>query len=229
MSQPLWGKFCIAIIAAVGLAVVGGPAAAQPVVVNGDFEADTALWTVWPGYVGGGGVNPADITGWTGDGGRGINPVVPAGPADAPFRDNGDNQTSIAFQQGASYIEQAVSGFTVGADYVLSLDFNSRNCCGDVPIGTIYLNGIEAGSSVDLFPEPGGIPPVGGSNPWYTADISFEAPTETITLRIQAAPAAGGDATMIVDNVSFALVPEPTGGLLLVLGALGLLAARRRS
>jgi hypothetical protein len=228
MSEQLRKCCFCAAVTAVLVAVSGVQAWGQPIVINGDFEADTELWTVWPGYVAGGGVNPENISGWTGDGGRGINPVVPAGPTDAPFRDNGNNSTSIAFLQGASHIEQAVSGFTIGADYILSLEFNSRNCCGDVPIGTIYLNGIEAGSTVDLFPAPGGIPPVGGDNPWYSADIEFEAPTDTITLRIQAAPAAGGDATMIVDNVRFTLVPEPTGGLMLLLGAVGLMASRRR-
>jgi hypothetical protein len=216
-----------AAIATAAVVLSGGQAWAQPTVVNGDFEADTELWTVWPGYTGGGGVNPANITGWTGDGGRGINPVVPGGPTDYPFRDNGDNTTSVAFLQGASYIEQAVTGFTPGSEYTLTLDFNARNCCGDLPIGTIYLNGIEAGSSVDLFPAPGGIVPVGAANPWYTADISFEAPTDMITLRIQAAPAAGGDASMLVDNVRFTLVPEPAGGLLALLGVMGLLAVRR--
>ncbi len=212
---------------AVAVMICGTQLRAAPTVVNGDFETDTDQWITWPGYAAGG-ENPVEITGWTGSGGYGINPVVPAADSDAPFRDNGDNTTSVAFLQGESYIEQDVSGFEVGQSYVLSLDFNARDCCGDFPIGTIYLNDIVAGTSVDLFPAPGAIIPAGDSNPWYTAAIEFAAPTDVITVRIAAQPAAAGDATMLVDNVSFSLVPEPTSGVLALLGALGMLAVRRR-
>jgi hypothetical protein len=221
MSIVLWMQRHTVAFALILLCTLS--ASGAPTVVNGDFEADTAAWTVWPGYVGGG--NPAEISGWIGSGGRGVNPVT---DGSAPFRDNGDNTTAIAFLQGASYIEQTVSGFAVGSDYVLSLDFNARNCCGDMPIGVITLNGIEAGNSADLFPPPGGVIPVGGTNPWYHVDIPFTSPTTDITVRISASAAAGGDSTLIVDNVSFALVPEPASGTLLLLGLAGCAAARRR-
>jgi hypothetical protein len=220
----------VSLLAAVAmlLAACVGPLGAQTV-VNGDFEADLGAWVTWPGYAANG-ANPAEITGWTGTGGRGINPVVPDGAGDKPFRDNGNNTTAIAFLQGTSSIQQTVSGFVVGQPYVLSLDFNSRDCCGDSPIGEIYLNDILAGSSEGLFPPPGVVPPVGGANPWYHADIDFDAPVDTITLRIAARPGAGGtgDATLLVDNVHFTLVPEPTSGVLGLLSVLGLLVARRR-
>jgi hypothetical protein len=136
----------------------------------------------------------------------------------------------VAFLQGTSHIEQAVSGFIPGREYVLSLEFNARNCCGDIPIANLFLNGIPAGSSTDLFPAPGGVIPVGGTNPWYAADIEFTAPEETVTLRIETMPAAGGDSTLLVDNVSFALVPEPaTGSLAAIAALLGLLPLRRRA
>lgn len=208
---------------------LGLQAQAAPNVVNGDFEADPGLWTVWPGYSGQNGVNPANITGWTGEGGRGINPVVPGGPNDAPFRDNGNNTTHVAFLQGVSYIEQTIGGFSVGSDYTLGLDFNARNCCGGaLPLATVKLNGIVAGSSTALFPPPGGVIPVGGTNPWYHADIEFTAPVDTITLRIESAPAAGGDSTLIVDNITMQLVPEPSSGLLALAGLAGLAGFRRR-
>lgn len=185
-------------------------------IVNGDFESGVDAFTGWPGYVGGD--NPAEIPEWTGTGGRGINPVVPGGAGDAPFRDNGDNATSVAFLQGDSSIQQQMTGFTVGQDYVLSLDFNSRNCCGDFPVATVLLNDIVAATSAELFPEPGAVPPVGDANPWYHADIDFTAPVADITLTIASAPAAGGDATLVVDNISMVPVPEPATGLLALLG-----------
>jgi hypothetical protein len=96
-------------------------------VVNGDFESDTGGFVTWPGYVANG-QNPANVPMWTGTGGRGINPITnPAQTRDrAPFRDNGNNTSSVAFLQGAATLEQVVSGFNVGSEYVLSLDFNAQ-------------------------------------------------------------------------------------------------------
>ena len=103
----------------------------------------------------------------------------------------------------------------------LSLDFNARDCCGDFPIATISLDGEVVGSSMDLFPDPGSVPPVGGTEPWYHADIDFTAPETEITLNITSAASAGGDASLVVDNIS--IVPEPASAFLAVLGV-GLLA-----
>ena len=199
---------------------------ADPVVVNGDFENEVLGFTVWPGYVAGG--NPEDIFGWTGEGGRGINPVNSDHASPAPFRDNGNNDTHVAFLQGTSSISQTVGGFAVGTDYVLSLDFNSRNCCGDSPIGYVYLNDILAASTVDVFGGTGATPPVGGDNPWYPAEIEFTAPTEDIVIKIATAPAGGGDSTLVVDNVAFSVVPEPNTCILMLLGLVGFVSAARR-
>ena len=144
----------------------------------------------------------------------------------SPFRDNGQNDTHVGFLQGAAFLEQEISGFAVGQEYVLSLDFNSRNCCGDFPIGTVLLDGEVVASSMDLPFPGGGIVPVGGEEPWYHADVPFVAGEESITLRIESMAAAGGDATMLVDNVS--IVPEPATGLMALLGVIGLAAIRRR-
>ena len=217
-----WLAVAVVLMAAL---MLSSPAAAQTV-VNGDFETDTDLFVTWPGYTANG-ANPAQITGWTGMGGVGINPVVPGGAGDAPFRDNGDNSTSVGFIQGAASIEQDISGFTIGQDYVLSLDFNARNCCGDMPIAMVELDGVVVASSEDIFPPTGAVPPVGGDEPWYHADIDFTASDTTLTLLIRSAAAAAGDATFLVDNVS--IVPEPATGLLAMGGLLSLLLLRRRT
>ena len=217
-----WLAVAVVLMAAL---MLSSPAAAQTV-VNGDFETDPDLFVTWPGYTANG-ANPAQITGWTGMGGVGINPVVPGGAGDAPFRDNGDNSTSVGFIQGAASIEQDISGFTIGQDYVLSLDFNARNCCGDMPIAMVELDGVVVASSEDIFPPTGAVPPVGGEEPWYHADVDFVAADSTITLLIRSGPAAAGDATFLVDNVS--IVPEPATGLLAMGGLLSLLLLRRRT
>ncbi len=201
-------------------------------VINGDFETDTNLFVAWPGYTAftnDAGTNPDQIVGWAGDGGRGINPVVPRGGGDSPFDDtNSWNTTSFAFLQGASYIEQTVTGFSVGADYLLDLDFNARNCCGDVPIATISINGSPVASSIDLFGGAGGIPPVDGADPWYHAQIPFTADAESVVVRFASAPSDGGDATLVIDNVTIAPIPEPSSTVLVALSLLGLMARRRR-
>ena len=196
---------------------------ANPMVVNGDFEGENTF-TVWPGYVGGD--NPADIPGWTGDGGRGLNPIVSEHENPAPFRDNGDNDTTVAFLQGTAHIEQVISGFTPGTEYTVGLDFNARNCCGGaLPIANVLVDGEVIGSSLDLEFPGGGIIPVGGTEPWYHADIDFTPTAESITLRFETMPMDGGDSTFILDNVQ--IVPEPSAGILMLLG-LGAFMIRRR-
>ena len=197
-------------------------------VVNGDFESDADQFTTWPGYAADGD-NPAEISGWTGAGGRGVNPITNAEEARdlAPFRNNGDNDSFVAFLQGDSSIQQDVTGLEVGTEYVLSLDFNSRDCCGDFPIAEILLNDTIVGSSTDLFPVPGSVPPVGGAEPWYHADIDFTATETSATLKISSGPGAGGDATLILDNISIEAIPEPSTCMLLLCGLLGVLTTRR--
>src|SRR6185503_15597942 len=97
-------------------------AAAQPVIINPSFEADTT--PPYPGY--------GTITGWTPGGGLvdgyGLNEVNGA------FADNGSipNGTRVAFIQDNGTLSQRVSGFTVGAPYWLAYRENARGlCCGD--------------------------------------------------------------------------------------------------
>ncbi len=216
----------VAVFAVCLLAVNVQHGQAEPMIVNGDFESDVEGFVVWPGYVGNG--NPDAISGWRGGGSHGINPIEAPHDVPAPFRDNGDNDTHVAFLQGESFIEQDITGLAVGTDYVLSLDFNSRNCCGDMPIADVLFNGQVIASSADVFGDPGAIPPVGDANAWYHADIPFTAPVDAITLQIAARPSAGGDATLLLDNINLQVVPEPATGMLAIVGLLGLLGVARR-
>ena len=119
-------------------------------------------------------------------------------------------------------------GFTVGSEYVLTLEFNSRNCCGDAPVGFVFLNDVLAADTIDVFGGDGGTPPVGADADWYPASIPFTATTEDIVVKIATAPAAGGDSTLVVDNVAFSVVPEPNTCILMLLGLLGFISTARR-
>ena len=201
-------------------------------VINGTFDDNAAAYVVWPGYnggTGGAGTNPSNPTGWTFTGGSGVNPVSPDGAGQAPFND-GTNTGPFAFLQGESRMEQSISGFSVGGEYTLSIDFNSRNCCtpGSNPIAEVFLNDVLLASSAALFPAPGGVIPgtlANGGN-WYSADIPFTAPADTLMLSIRTRPDIAGDTTLIVDNVS--IVPEPAMAGLLACGLLVGVARRRR-
>lgn len=187
-------------------------------VFNGDFETGAAAFVEWPGYLGGG--NPPEIPGWAGTGQRGINPVFPGGPNDAPFRDNGNNFTTVAFLQGPGTLQQTIIGFSPGSPYVLKFDFNASNAASDLPTFSIFLDETVLASSTDYFPAPGEVRPVGRENPWYHLEIDFEAKNSISTLRFASMPATGNDAVLLLDNVSIALVPEPVSVLPVLLSLL---------
>ena len=229
-SAPMVSVFCLLVTCSVGFS--------NELVVNGDFEQDVADFIAWPGYVGN--ENPPDVPEWFGAGGRGINPVnpgesnpsqIPFWPSPleggrginpisedddrgiAPFRDNGDNDTSIAFLQGTMSIGQTIGGLTVGTDYVLSVDFNARNCCeGEIPIGRLAFNG----EPVEDFPGPefddGAVEPVFDTNPWYNFEHSFTADSADLLIEFSTEPLmiSNGDSTFLLDNISLKAAGDAT-------------------
>ncbi|MDG2383169.1 MAG: PEP-CTERM sorting domain-containing protein [Pirellulaceae bacterium] len=203
---------------------------AEEFVINGDFETDVEEFIVWPGYVGGtndqGDVNPDEIPEWVGTGGRGINPIFsPQNPemiadwngdgglginpienGEAPFQDNGENDTPVALMQGLARLGQEISGLQIGTEYTLTWEYNSRDCCGDFPIGGVMLNGTEF--DVDDFTDE--IFPVGGIEPWYSAELNFTADSSDLTLDFTSESAGGGDATLLLDNVKLVAAGDAT-------------------
>lgn len=207
--------------------------------VNGDFEANADAYVVWPGYNGSTGVNtqpppsnPSAAAGWTAEGGAGVNKdglistdsIIGGGqfvgaPVN-PFIDNGVKTGGVAFLQGNSHIEQTISGFVAGAQYILSFDYNARN--GPATEGSVFINGTQVipWSTVTA---------VGGANPFYTLSVPFPASADTLTFRFaNRVPAAGGDVTLLLDNISVRAVPEPGAAALLLLGSAALLRRGRR-
>lgn len=201
----------------------------QNLVVNGDFESDT--YTVFPGYSGGG--NPDNISGWVGTGNNGINPffaeqnpssilgwtrnenssgqigINPIVDGSSPFADNGDVDGGVMFLQGIASAFQEVQGLTIGEDYLLQVEYNARNCCGDVPAVALEINGElsdqfpdpEEFDADDIFPVEDGF--------WWLSEIAFTADAETVLIEFFTEPLDGGDATFTIDNVE---LRSATGG-----------------
>ena len=193
---------------------------AEEFVINGDFETDFEEFIVWPGYTGkaneAGDVNPDEVPEWIGNGGRGINfggvsnanpesitdwsgngGINPIADGRAPFRDNGDNESQVAFLQGVNFLTQTVTGLSVGSDYTLSFEYNSRNTAS--PVGELLLNG----DSISLPDFNDEIFPVGDIEPWYSEVYAFTAASADLEIRFGSEPFIdGGDATLLLDNVS---------------------------
>jgi hypothetical protein len=178
----------------------------QLVIANPSFEGS--------GNVGGVGY-ASRIAGWnytTAGGGQGINSSA------GPFYDNGVNSdgTNVALMQGNGTLSQLISGFSVGAQYELSYSYNSRSTAN--PTLQVLIGGIEAQNSV--------VVPVGGANPFYTNRFAFTATGSDMLLAFNEIGTVG-DRTALIDAVSIRLIPEPSAGLLGLLGA-GILFARCR-
>ena len=109
-------------------------APANNLIVNGTFQANASGFTVSPGYIGGGGVNPTSITGWTdlyGTGAYGVNgggtsvgyPFAPAAAAGVTY---------AFIQYGSSagsghVLKQALTGLTPNTTYTLMYSVGARS------------------------------------------------------------------------------------------------------
>ena len=169
------------------------------VVVNGDFSANAADFDTYPGYISNAN-NPSAISGWTHVGSVGLNPVA-APDGRAPFANNGDNSTAVAFIQRDGSISQTVSGLVAGQTYALMFDYNER-AGGGAPDSTTVTATIAGSTFTDADNSP-----VGGSNPYRQAVLLFTATASSETLTISGAT-NGGDQTTLIDNVRIGLTQD---------------------
>jgi hypothetical protein len=219
-----------AIVAATAL-LVGASTASAVVVTNGSFEADAGIaldGQAFSTLVGGapGSSNSwsvfTSLPGWTTISGSGIEVQT------------NNTLTTINAQDGSHYVEldsnndsamQQTITFTSTGRYVLSFYFSPRD-------GNPSSNGIAYSISGGLLSGsitgPGSGPPVTAVGTWTPILAEFIVTTAgSYNLVFAASPTDAGSVGGLIDNVSIAAVPVPAGGLLL-LGALGGLAALRR-
>ncbi|MEM7390860.1 MAG: hypothetical protein AAF492_00810, partial [Verrucomicrobiota bacterium] len=164
--------------------VLAGPIV-LPSLSNADFETNAALFSAWPGYTGGS--NPAQITNWPGTGNRGINPGA---IGSAPFRDNGHNTSNVAFLQGSSSISNLISGWVPGRPYRIAFDYNARAIMNDPGMRAV-IGKVTVNDSL--------VPPTGGMNAYYTANLLFTPTNTSASLRFE--QTVGGDRTLLIDNL----------------------------
>lgn len=161
---------------------------ADLVVINPSYEASG---TIIPGV---GYMQPDPMAGWAFSGaGFGVNV-----PGRDPFSDNGVNpdQDTVLFMQNAGAVTQTLNGLTAGNKYTVLLWVNARNCCGGAPIQTT----LRVSFNNNVIDEEA-IEPVGDSLPYLVKQLVFTADASQGTLKIEHAPEAGLDRSMVVDNV----------------------------
>lgn len=175
-------------------------------ILNPSFEAGSNFAS--PGYT-------DQVAGWTRTGGGGYNHA-----GNNPFADNGafPEGGTVAFIQNDGSFSQVLTGLTPGQQYLLELDYNSRQGFGNN--GHIQVN-LGGTTLLDTI-----ISPVGGSNPYHHLAATWTAGAGSASLDILGI-ANGGDATIVFDNITLRAIPEPAvqAGVLL---AMSVLALRRK-
>jgi MYXO-CTERM domain-containing protein len=125
-----------------------------------------------------------------------------------------------------SWIEQAVSGFTVGNTYTLSWAQSSEYTSSD-ELQVSFISGSSTASQIFTTP-----PYPGGSQFWFTwtnESMQFVATAATVDFHFQGVPGSGSY-EVGVDNFQIAgasSTPEPASAGLMALGGLALFALRR--
>lgn len=212
----------ISIAIAVTAALAPAYAAAN-MVSNPGFET-------FDGTVPNGGVqltsSSTQLTGWSVTSGEIAILDVPNNWALTPSEGNNfldlTGYTSAGFPKG---VTQNISGFTVGAGYVLALDIgvsngNSScpNCGGPVQVNATIGTGGQTftHNSADT------------GNIWGTYGFGFTATNPTMALTIAGVSVPAGAIYIGLDNISIEAVPVPAAVWLFGSGLLGLLGVARK-
>lgn len=205
------GGSLIKSLALVGLLIVVGTASLQAdLIVNGDFTANAAQFTTWPGYAGGS--NPTTISNWSSyldASGIGLNGAgTTAGNAFGPTDTGGK---TYAFIQGGGQAIYQYLAFTPNTNYTLNIDIAGR--AGDAaPKFSVKFAGGDLVPFWDSDVLYGGGLPIAASQGAFTHySVNFTTPASLPTgAMIQLwneSPA--GDNTVCYVNISIPGIPAP--------------------
>jgi hypothetical protein len=214
LGNALWRSVSLAaaLCAAAGSLTV----AAQEQVVNGNFTANAAQFTTWPGYVGSG-ANPANITGWTEvvdlSGGIGVNG---AGTVTSVFGPANSGGLTFAFIQSADTkgLAQNLPGLAPNTSYTLAFQAAGRSQPGE----SNDTFRVQLGESAIVFTDTGAL--AANNSAFQSYGLSFTTPaafygTPSITL-YNLSP--GGDHTVDFANVSVQAMPAALAVFLPAIG-----------
>jgi hypothetical protein len=213
-------------VLSLGLCILAVPALtrADPIVVNGSFEADPFSGS---GTLGLGCGNT--LTGWTTQCSSDL--TYPWGLKNGNVYNGGPtpygNQWVIVgdFGNGGSWIQQTVSGFIPGQIYTLSFALASEGTSGS-EVQVLFPSGSSTGSQIFTAP-------LRGANfwdTWGTFSEDFTATASDVAIRFVGL-ADGSALDAGIDNVSISslqAVPEPTSLFLFGTGLICVGALRRR-
>ncbi len=197
--------------------------AGQVVIANPSFQGSSADLQL---FNGGDGYSPA-IAGWTIGGSSVFTGVNKLG---GPFYDNGvaPDGTKVAYLQHfntnpATTISQTLGGLIAGDTYKLTFYYNARAATAD-PLMEVSLGGTT-------FTPTGGldVAPVGGSNPFYEGQYFYTATGPTAVLSFGNINPTASDSSLLLNDVSLQVVPEPAAlGLMGAMGVGLLVVGRKR-
>ena len=230
------GFFAVAMAAVLG--IVGTTGAQANVIVNGDFEANAAGYTTFPGYdstavpsaqAG----NPAGPTAWTiQSGNHGVNgldtastvfgPTVQTAARDYMFLQNVDGYYSYEGQS-----------LTLLPNQSYRLDFDAAGRSGNDPAWLGFVVNDGTGNFFDIRTSSGGSGDINVSTAafvHYTYSFTTTAgagPGGSLIFTNEGLNHGGGDHTVVVSNIVLNSIPEPSTLMMLALGIGRLISARR--
>lgn len=215
-------------------------AIADPVIVNGSFEAPVEASNSITE------ITATGVPGWTGSsiGGSTHEYIINGNVTDLQGRNYGTTSfgsqylglNAIARRSFHSIESQSVAGFAAGADYALTVHFANLDGAKDAKISVVASDGATGSGAIiasSLFTAPQEGPYGLGVIDFIPAVLNFTAiSTGSVTFSIGNSSFTG---TMGVDNVSLATlapggVPEPTTWAMLIagFGAIGICQRARR-